>query len=121
MPIYRRLPFIVADGQRSNRPVLESPYVELYPPTRKFDGSIQRGDAAAACTIVIVCTKTDFDLFVTISLFNLIEEIFVTDFVLFNLCVAIFVENDGDNSDNGHYTIDVDANKMFDDKGQSIE
>ena len=28
--------------------------------------------------------------------------------------------NDGDNSDNGHYTIDVDANKMFDDKGQSI-
>ena len=29
--------------------------------------------------------------------------------------------NDGDNSDNGHYTIDVDAGKMFDDKGQSIE
>ena len=28
--------------------------------------------------------------------------------------------NDGDNSDNGHYTIDVDAGKMFDDKGQSI-
>ena len=27
---------------------------------------------------------------------------------------------DGDNSDNGHYTIDVDAGKMFDDKGQSI-
>jgi choline dehydrogenase len=33
------IPFIVADGQRSNRPVLESPYVELYPTTRKFDGS----------------------------------------------------------------------------------
>ena len=29
--------------------------------------------------------------------------------------------NDGDNSDNGHYTIDVDAGKMLDDKGQSIE
>jgi len=28
--------------------------------------------------------------------------------------------NDGDNSDNGHYTIDVDTNKMYDDKGQSI-
>ena len=28
---------------------------------------------------------------------------------------------DGDNSDNGHYTIDVDKGKMFDDKGQSIE
>ena len=29
--------------------------------------------------------------------------------------------NDGDNSDNGHYTIDVDASKMYNDKGESIE
>ena len=29
--------------------------------------------------------------------------------------------NDGDNSDNGHYTIDVDTGKMYDDKEQSIE
>ena len=29
--------------------------------------------------------------------------------------------NDGDNSDNGHYTIDVETGKMYDDKGQSIE
>ena len=28
--------------------------------------------------------------------------------------------SDGDNSDNGHYTIDVDTGKMFDDKKQSI-
>ena len=27
---------------------------------------------------------------------------------------------DGDNSDNGHYTIDVDACKMYNDKGESI-
>ncbi len=29
--------------------------------------------------------------------------------------------NDGDNSDNGHYTIDVDKGKMYNDKGESIE
>ena len=29
--------------------------------------------------------------------------------------------NDGDNSDNGHFTIDVDASKMYNDKGESIE
>ena len=28
---------------------------------------------------------------------------------------------DGDNSDNGHYTIDVDNVKMYNDKGESIE
>jgi len=28
--------------------------------------------------------------------------------------------NDGDNSDNGHYTIDVDDCKMYNDKGESI-
>ena len=28
--------------------------------------------------------------------------------------------NDGDNSDNGHYTIDVDTGKMYNDKGESI-
>jgi len=27
---------------------------------------------------------------------------------------------DGDNSDNGHYTIDVDESKMYNDKGESI-
>ena len=27
---------------------------------------------------------------------------------------------DGDNSDNGHYTIDVDTGKMYNDKGESI-
>ena len=27
---------------------------------------------------------------------------------------------DGDNSDNGHYTIDVDEGKMYNDKGESI-
>jgi len=27
---------------------------------------------------------------------------------------------DGDNSDNGHYTIDVDACKMYNDKGEAI-
>jgi hypothetical protein len=29
--------------------------------------------------------------------------------------------NDGDNSDNGHYIIDVDKGKMYNDKGESIE
>ena len=29
--------------------------------------------------------------------------------------------NDGDNSDNGHYLIDVDEGKMYNDKGESIE
>ena len=29
--------------------------------------------------------------------------------------------NDGDNSDNGHYIIDVDACKMYNDKGEFIE
>ncbi len=29
--------------------------------------------------------------------------------------------NDGDNSDNGHYLIDVDKGKMYNDKGESIE
>jgi len=29
--------------------------------------------------------------------------------------------NDGDNSDNGHYLIDVDKEKMYNDKGESIE
>ena len=29
-------------------------------------------------------------------------------------------ENDGDNSDNGHYTIDVDTGKLYNDKGESI-
>ena len=29
--------------------------------------------------------------------------------------------NDGDNSDNGHYIIDVDKEKMYNDKGESIE
>ena len=28
--------------------------------------------------------------------------------------------NDGDNSDNGHYTIDVDESRMYNDKGESI-
>jgi hypothetical protein len=28
--------------------------------------------------------------------------------------------NDGDNSDNGHYTIDVDTGKLYNDKGESI-
>ena len=39
------------------------------------------------------------------------------------ICYSIYLGkdgNDGDNSDNGHYTIDVDTNKMYDDKGQSI-
>ena len=29
--------------------------------------------------------------------------------------------NDGDNSDNGHYVIDVDQVKMFNEDGESIE
>ena len=29
--------------------------------------------------------------------------------------------NDGDNSDNGHYIIDVDKGKMYNDNGESIE
>jgi len=29
-------------------------------------------------------------------------------------------EKDGDNSDNGHYTIDVDTGKLYNDKGESI-
>ncbi len=45
-----------------------------------------------------------------------------TDEGLFSYSIYLGKDgNDGDNSDNGHYTIDVDAGKMFDDKGQSIE
>ena len=33
------IPHIIADGTSSNRPILESPYVIMYPTTRKIDGS----------------------------------------------------------------------------------
>ena len=33
------IPYIIADGTTSNRPILESPYVIMYPTTRKIDGS----------------------------------------------------------------------------------
>ena len=54
--------------------------------------------------------------------FNRKTKDFDTDDEL--ICYSIYLGkdgSDGDNSDNGHYTIDVDAGKMFDDKGQSIE
>jgi len=33
------LPEIIADGKGSNRPILESDYVVMYPTKRKIDGS----------------------------------------------------------------------------------
>tara|TARA_R100001443_G_scaffold63106_2_gene72979 strand:- start:80 stop:520 length:441 start_codon:yes stop_codon:yes gene_type:complete len=40
------------------------------------------------------------------------------------VCHSIYLgktPNDGDNSDNGHYVIDVDQGKMYNDHGESIE
>ena len=34
------VPDIIADGHGTNRPILESPYVVMYPTERKIDGSL---------------------------------------------------------------------------------
>jgi len=53
--------------------------------------------------------------------FNKKTKDFDTDDELLSYSIYLGKDgNDGDNSDNGHYTIDVDTGKMFDDKGQSI-
>ena len=56
------------------------------------------------------------------SKFNSKSKDFDTDEEL--ICYSIYLgkdSNDGDNSDNGHYIIDVDKGKMYNDKGESIE
>jgi hypothetical protein len=56
------------------------------------------------------------------SKFNSESKDFDTDDDL--ICYSIYLgkdSNDGDNSDNGHYIIDVDKGKMYNDKGESIE